>query len=224
MHHRLRADATRVLVHAARARGVARFVKESVTFTDRDGGDRWLDESVPLVDLPVWRSTLEGERLVAGLTADGGCGVVLRFGALYAPGARSTDEYRRLVRLHLSPVIGPRDAYVSSTHAHDAATAIHAALAAPPGVYNVVDDEPLTRRDYAAAVGRAFGAGRLWPMPTAPMRLLAGDAVRQMAASQRVGNRAFVAATGWRPRWGDARRGWAAIAAPGGPDVAVASR
>jgi hypothetical protein len=35
---------------------------------------------------------------------------------------------------------------------NDGGAAVAAALAAPAGVYNVVDDEPLTKRAYAAAL------------------------------------------------------------------------
>lgn len=206
---RLRVDATRNLLDAAAGHGITRFVKESITFPYRDGGDAWLDESAPLDPADGWRATLAGERLVGDFTAAGGAGVVLRFGALYARDARSTDEIRRLARWRLAPVPGRPESFVSTIRADDAATAIVAALTAPPATYNVVDDRPLRRRDYAAAVARAFGVGRLVAVPAAPMRWIGGDAARGLTASQRVSNRAFVAATGWRPRWVDAAAGWA---------------
>ena len=40
---------------------------------------------------------------------------------------------------------------------NDGGVAVAAALAAPAGVYNVVDDEPLTKRAYAAALAEAAG-------------------------------------------------------------------
>lgn len=221
-HHRLRVDATRAVVAAARAHGIPRVVKESVTFPYCDGGDRWLDESAPVDPSGAWRPTLEGEQLVTDFTAGGGTGVVLRLGQLYAADARSTEEWRALARWGLAPLPGRPDAFVSSTHADDAADALRAALTAPAGTYNVVDDRPLRRREYLAVVSRAFGRRTLRPVPTAPMRWVAGDAIRGMAASQRVCNRAFVAATGWRPHWTDATQGWAAIARTPGVTDAVA--
>jgi NAD dependent epimerase/dehydratase family enzyme len=47
-------------------------------------------------------------------------------------------------RHHVGLVLGPPDSYVSSIHLDDAAAAVSAALHAPAGTYNVVDDEPLT--------------------------------------------------------------------------------
>lgn len=213
VHNRLRVDATRALVDAARVHGITRVVKESITFPYADGGDAWLDEATPVDAFPTWVPTLTGERLVEELTAEGAAGVVLRFGALYSADARSTDEYRRLARWHLAPVTGRPDAYLSSIHADDAATAIVAAMGVAPGIYNVVDDRPLVRAEYVGAVARAFGAGRLRAVPVAAMRFVAGDAVRSMSASQRVANHAFCAATGWQPSRPDAVEGWSAIGA-----------
>lgn len=216
VHNRLRVDATRNLVDAARDHGVARLVKESVTFLYRDGGEGWIDESAAVDGAPVWRPTRAGERLVEDHSAAGGEGVVLRFGLLYAADARSTAEWRRLARWRIAPVPGPPDAFVSSIRADDAATAILAALTVAPGTYNVVDDRPLRRREHAAAVADAFGVPRLHAVPAPPLRWIGGDGARSLAASHRVSNRAFVTATGWRPRWPDAGAGWADLATPGG--------
>ncbi|HEY5988235.1 MAG TPA: hypothetical protein VIV12_17945 [Streptosporangiaceae bacterium] len=54
-------------------------------------------------------------------------------------------------RHHVGLILGPPGSYVSSIHVADAATAVAAALHAPAGTFNVVDDEPLTKREYTAA-------------------------------------------------------------------------
>jgi hypothetical protein len=48
--------------------------------------------------------------------------------------------------------------YLSSIHMADAASAVVAAIEVPAGVYNVADDQPLTRREYADALAVAAGA------------------------------------------------------------------
>lgn len=53
------------------------------------------------------------------------------------------------------------DLVVSSIHMVDAGSAVQAALHVPGGVYNIVDDEPLTKYDDATALGRAAGS-RCW--------------------------------------------------------------
>lgn len=46
---------------------------------------------------------------------------------------------------------------MSSIHMIDAGAAVVAALGVPGEVYNVVDDEPLAKRDFGAALAAAAG-------------------------------------------------------------------
>jgi len=210
---RLRVDATRHLIAAARVHGIERVVKESITFPYLDGGERWLDEDAPLDAADAWSATLAGEQLVAGFTADGAAGVVLRFGALYAADARATAEYRALARRRIAPMPGRADAFVSSIHADDAAAALVLALDVPAGTYNVVDDRPVRRREYADAFATAFATPPLHLVPGGMMRAVGGDGARGLTASQRVTNAAFRGVTGWMPVWADVTVGWPAVAA-----------
>jgi NAD dependent epimerase/dehydratase family enzyme len=102
---------------------------------------------------------------------------------------------------------------MSSIHTEDAATAVVAGLAAPGGIYNVVDDEPLTRREYVDAFAAAFGLEHLRLTPPGALRAVAGSAAKALTASQRVTNRHFKHTTGWAPAYPSAREGWAAIGA-----------
>ncbi len=95
-------------------------------------------------------------------------------------------------------------------HVDDAATAAVAALAAPSGVYDVVDDEPVTRRAYAAALASAAGRRRAVRVPGRLGRF-AGPQGRATARSQRVSNRRFREATGWSPRWRSVAEGFATL-------------
>jgi nucleoside-diphosphate-sugar epimerase len=212
MNNRLRTEATENLLDAARAHGIDTFVKESITFPYPDRGSDWIDETVPVTDTPSMRQTVAGERLVERFTAEGGRGVVLRFGSFLAPDAHHTDDYLRLARWRFAPCAGRRDAYTSSIHVDDAATAVVAALDAPAGVYNVVDDEPLTRRQAADAFAAAFGFGHLVVAPTWLFKLATRTDAPYVAASQRVVNHKFRDASGWTPRHRSAREGWAAVA------------
>jgi nucleoside-diphosphate-sugar epimerase len=212
-HNRLRTEATRHLVAASQAHRVDVFVKESVSFVYPDRGDAWIDESVPPLRVGLLAPTLDGEELVTGLGAAGARGVVLRFGLFYGPTSRSVDEGLRLARWRASTVAGRPGAYLSSIHSDDVAAAVVAALDAPGGVYNVVDDEPLTRREYLDAFARAFGLRRLRLTPAVVMRVAAGAAASALLASQRITNRRFRDATGWAPAHPEAREGWAAVAA-----------
>jgi nucleoside-diphosphate-sugar epimerase len=212
-HNRLRTEATRHLVDAAKAHGIGRMVKESITFIYADGGDAWLDESSPLTADPgLMAPTVDGENIALELHAEGGEVAVLRFGLFYGGHNRGTDEMLKLAKWRRSMVAGKADAYMSSIHADDVATAVVAALDAPTGVYNVSDDEPLTRRDALDAFSAAFGLKKLGPNPAWMMKLLAGKAAQSLIASQRVSNAKFRAATGWAPTYPSLREGWCAEA------------
>jgi nucleoside-diphosphate-sugar epimerase len=87
---------------------------------------------------------------------------------------------------------------------------IVAALNAPTGIYNVCDDEPLTRRDALDAFSTAFDLKKLRTNPAWLMKLLAGPAAASLIASQRVSNQKFKAATGWAPKYPSLREGWKA--------------
>jgi len=214
-HNRLRTEATRHLLAGARSHGIARFVKESITFTYPDSGDAWIDESVPPDEsVKPLRPTLEGERLVEEFTREGGEGVVLRFGLFYGgPGNRSIDEALKTAKLRSFPIAGRQSAYMSSIHVDDAASAAVAALTAPPGLYNVGDDAPLTRREYVDAFSAGFDLPKLHIAPQWLVRTVGGAGAKALYPSQRVANARFREATGWAPAVPNARVGWATIGA-----------
>lgn len=212
-HNRLRTTANDRLIDAALTTGATTFVKESVTFSYPDRGDAWIDETTrPDESIAMLRPTLEGERMVDRFTAEGGRGVVLRFGSFYGPTARMVDEALRLARWRMSILAGDPDGYVSSIHTDDVAGAAVAALDAPAGVYNVVEDEPATRREYLDAFSRAFGVRTLRPMPSWLLKLAGGSGAEAVIRSQRVSNKKLRDATGWAPRFPSVREGWPAVA------------
>ena len=157
--------------------GAARFVKESITFVYRDGGDAWLDEDGAAAPRPRAARAHDRGRATSrsSFAADGGTAAVLRFGLFYGgAGNRGTDDNLRLARWRRSQIAGDAGNYMSSIHCDDVATAVVAALGVPTGVYNVTDDEPLTRGDYLAAFGAAFGVKPPKPTPARLVKLLGG--------------------------------------------------
>ncbi|MDQ6855099.1 MAG: NAD(P)-dependent oxidoreductase [Actinomycetota bacterium] len=212
-HNRLRTTATEMLVDAALTTGATKFVKESVSFVYPDGGDAWIDETTPADEsVGMLQPTLEGERIIDRFTAGSGQGVVLRFGSFYGPTARAIDEALRLARWRLSMVGGEPQSYVSSIHTDDVAGAAVAALDAPAGIYNVVEDDPVTRREYLDAFSAAFGVRKLRPTPTWLVKLTSRAAAAAVIRSWRISNRKLRDATGWSPRYPSVREGWPAVA------------
>lgn len=206
-HDWLRDEGTAAVVAAAEQVGVRRVVRDSVAFLHADGGDRWIDEQWPLEPGRQLASAVAAERHVAAFAGEG---VVLRFSLLYGPEASHTRAAIDLARrLRVTPVLGPAEAYLSSLHTDDAASAVLAALSATPGTYDVGDDEPLTRADHVAAQASALGLRRLRRPPS----VLAPRSAESQLRSQRIDAGRFRAATGWGPRYSSAREGWAAVVA-----------
>ena len=208
---RIRSEASRNLVDGALAAGAARYVQESIAFLYRDGGERWLDESSPIDPVANLRSAPVAEANAARFSASGATGVILRFAAFYGPDSDATLDMIRLARRRIALGAGPH-AYVSSITTDDAAAAVVSSLAAPAGLYNVGDDDPVTRRDFFAALAGALGVG---PSRIAPAGLarLGGSKASVLVRSQRVSNGAFVEATGWKPVPRSVREGWPVVVA-----------
>ncbi|MEW1846202.1 NAD(P)-dependent oxidoreductase [Nonomuraea angiospora] len=212
-NNRVRTEGSAAVVDAALAAGVGRVVQESVSMVYRDQGARWIDEDAPVDHYPMTRGNFAAESSAHRFGREGGgAGVVLRFGWFYGPGAAHSEEMYAQARHHVGMVLGHPDGYVSSIHLTDAAEAVVAALGAPAGTYNVVDDEPLTKREYAHTLARA-AATRLWLSVPGRAAYLFGHRLTSLTRSLRVGNARFRAATGWAPRYPSAREGWPATAA-----------
>ena len=208
---RIRTAGSATVVDAALDAGVERVVQESVVMLYPDRGAAWIDEDVPVDRYPLAEGNLAAEASARRFTAAGGQGVVLRLGWFHGPGAAHSEQLLALARRHLATMIGPPGGYVSSIHVADAGTAVVAALRVPAGPWNVVDDEPLTKRGFADALGAAVGTTP-WLRPPGRAARLLGHRSTSLTRSLRVSNRWFRAATGWSPRYPSAREGLAATA------------
>ncbi|HEY9846384.1 MAG TPA: hypothetical protein V6D03_09315, partial [Candidatus Caenarcaniphilales bacterium] len=124
-------------------------------------------------------------------------------------GATHSEEFFALARRHVAIMIGPPNSYVSSIHVADGGAAVVAALTVPAGTYNVVDNEPLTKRDYADALSAAAGK-TAWLRVPGRAALLLGNRSTSLTRSLRVSNARFKQASGWTPMYLSAREGWIA--------------
>jgi nucleoside-diphosphate-sugar epimerase len=225
---RLRRDGSANLVDAALAAGVSRFIQESFAPAYEDGGERWIDEQWPLRPTAYNRTVLDAEASAARFTAAGREGVVLRFGGFYGPDA-FLREMIGVVRRGWAPLPGPAGAYWSSVSHDDAASAAIVALDVPAGTYNVVDDEPLTRREWADALADAAGVR---PPRLVPgwLTALGGGTLELLSRSQRITNEKLQRSSGWTPTLRTAREGLREAVrglggdAPGGATLTPARR
>jgi len=209
---RIRTEGSAAIVDAAIEAGVARVVQQSVSMLYRDRGNEWINEDSPTDDFPMARANHAAEASARRFTSAGGAGVVLRFGWFYGPGATHSEEFFALARRRVCVMMGPPDTYVSSIHVADGGAAVAAALTVPAGTYNVVDDEPLTKRAYADALAAAAQKKVCVRLP-GRLALLLGNRTTSLTRSLRVSNARFRAAAEWAPTYASAREGWMAVAA-----------
>lgn len=204
---RIRSIASKNLVDAAFAAGVTRFIQESFALIYPDRGSEWIGEDTPLQPVPYNRTILDAEREAGRFKDEGGAGVVLRFAGFYGPDSPALHDIIGLVRKGWAPVPGPEEAYFSSISHDGAASAVMAALSARAGTYNVVDDEPVTKREYFDLLAKALGV-RPPKIPPKWTRFLFGAPGEMLTRSIRMSNRKLRDETGWKPAYPSVREGW----------------
>ncbi len=209
---RIRTEGSAAIADAALEAGVPRVVQESVIVLYRDGGETWIDEHWPTDNYALVASCHAAEASARRFSDAGGVGVVLRFGSLYGPGAAHSEETLALARRGIGIMAGPSQAYQSSIYVEDAGAAVVAALNVSAGVYNVVDDEPLTKRGYADATATAIGR-RPWLRAPGRLAVLLGANSTALTRSLRVSNSKLRNASGWNPRFRSANEGLQEMAA-----------
>lgn len=196
---------------AALAARVPVVVQESVAMLYRPQGDAWIDETMPVDHYPNTAGNFAAEANAQRFTEAGRTGISLRFGLFYGQGAAHSEQMLAQAKWHIALMLGPADAYQSSIHVADGAEAVAAVLNAEAGTYNVVDDEPLTKREFADALAAAVHTTP-WLRPPGRAALLLGDRLTALTRSLRVSNKKLHTTTGWTPRYPGARRGLAASA------------
>ncbi len=82
-----------------------------------------------------------------------------------------------------------------------------AALSLASGAYNVVDDEPVSHREFFDTLAAALNV-RPPKLPPAWLTPLFGSLGQLMARSVRISNRKLRSASTWMPRYPSVREGW----------------
>ena len=160
---KLRLEGGGNLLRAARSCGVRRYMQQASGFFLKPGvgladeAEGLAVDASPRVAASA-RTYTELESRV--LNAEGVEGVALRYGFFYGPntwycpeGAAADQVRRREI-----PIIGQGKGIWSFIHVEDAALATVAAMTAPPGVYNIVDDDPSPVSLWLPAFARRVGA------------------------------------------------------------------
>lgn len=209
---RLRRTGSANLAAAALAGGVSRFIQESFAPIYEDAGDDWIDEDAPVRVARYNRTVLDAEGAAARLTREGGAGIVLRFAYFYGPDSDFSRDAVHYVRRGRAPAFGAPTGFISSVSHDDAAAAVVAALALPAGRYNVSDDQPVRKREFADALAAAL---KVAPPKFFPgwVAAIAGSLGETLARSQRISNARLRTMAGWHPRYPSVVEGWAAVVA-----------
>ncbi|HEV8218332.1 MAG TPA: NAD(P)-dependent oxidoreductase [Gemmatimonadaceae bacterium] len=204
---RIRTVGAANLAAAAKAGGADALIQESFAPIYEDGGDKWIDETWPVRPARYNKSTLEAERAATMFTRRGGRGVILRFAYFYGADGFATREMIEAVRKGVSPLVGAPDAYYSTVSHDDAAMAVLAALHAPSGIYNVSDDEPLTRQEWLESLAKTLGV-RPPRMIPGWVSALAGSKSDLLGRSQRLSTKKLQDVSAWRPTTPSIRDAW----------------
>jgi nucleoside-diphosphate-sugar epimerase len=200
---RLRSEASANLAAASNGR----LIQESITFPYGDHGDEWITEESSRVESKFLASVNAAEGNALALEG----GIVLRFAQFYSADSHHTIDQVRAARRGMAALPGKTDGYWTLLYVDDLATAVVAALDAPAGVYNVAEDEPMTRREGAAVLADALGKKKLRTGLAGIAGKVPSATVGVMAGSARVSNAKFKRVTGWAPQVPSQREGWPRI-------------
>lgn len=194
---RLRIHGSRVVAEAAAISGVRRIVQQSLSFVYADAGDDWIDEDGLVAVTRAAEPVLVAEDHMASFTRTGGEAVNLRLGLVTGDDPNTRWLLRR-AREGRRFSMGAAQSWVHVVHPEDAGTAVTAALAAPPGTYNV-GAEPVTRGEYADVFAAVAGGPPARHLPRWVVRI-GSDKLEMLTRSQRVSSQRFADRTGWYPR------------------------
>jgi nucleoside-diphosphate-sugar epimerase len=176
-----------------------------------DAGGAWVDEAAPLRGRRGGR--IEADRAWCVLGAR-----VLRLPGIYGPG-RSMLERVAEGKAHRVDVAGQ---VFSRVHRDDIVSGVRAAMAGPPGAYNLADDEPAAQNAVVEEACRLLGA------VAPPIRALDDAGLSPMARAFYAENRRVAAGRahrllGWRPAYPTYREGLRALMASASPATASAA-
>jgi nucleoside-diphosphate-sugar epimerase len=220
MTNRLRTEATDYLLAAGRAVGARRFVAQSFgAFRFARTGGPVQTEADPLDPNPpsalraVQAGYLYLEKAVT--TIEWGEGLALRYGGFYGPGTgislASDAVMAAAIRKRRLPIVGDGGGVWSHIHIEDAAAATVVAVErGEPGVYNIVDDEPVPVREWLPVVASALDAKPPRRVPRWLGRVAAGEMATVMMTEVRgASNAKAKRELGWQPRYASWRQGLA---------------
>lgn len=215
--NRLRTKGTDNLLAAAGAAGAKRFVAQSYAgwpYAPVGGPVKGEDDALDPNPPKHMRRSLEAIRYLENAVAGSGelHGAVLRYGSFYGPGtAIALDgDIVAMLRRRRFPIVGDGAGVWSFVHIDDAAIATALAIEGrTSGVYNIVDDEPVTVAEWLPELARAVGAKPPRRVPMWLGRLATGEVgLSLMTRTRGASNERAKRELGWQPRYPSWRQGF----------------
>ncbi|WP_117591427.1 NAD-dependent epimerase/dehydratase family protein [Haloprofundus halophilus] len=212
---RVRREGARALTTAAASVGATQYLQQSVVWVAANSRGDFFDESSPPQPTRLTQSAVDAEQIAmaASETAPFSASI-LRCGVFYAPDAVHTRQYaERLLRRRLPAIsrgpLGRGEVVIAPLHADDAASAfVAAAESEATGRWHVVDDEPVSTREFLETFAALLDAPRPIPLPAWVVRMTVGPAaVSQFTTSMPTTNDRFRESTGWDPTYPTYREG-----------------
>jgi nucleoside-diphosphate-sugar epimerase len=217
---RLRSEGTDILLAAANAAGVERFVAQSYAgwpYARTGGNVKREDDPLDPEPAKQTRRSLDAIRHLESAVTKAN-GIVLRYGGFYGPGTglEPSGEQLEAVRKRQFPLLGDARGIWSFVHIDDAAAATVAALEhGRPGIYNIVDDDPAPVAEWLPYLAEVAGAKPPRHLPLWLGRMVGGEhMVVLMDEARGASNEKARRELGWEPSHHSWRTGF--------PDVLAA--
>jgi nucleoside-diphosphate-sugar epimerase len=214
--NRLRVQGTDNLLAAGERAGVLRFVAQSFAgWPYARVGNEIKSEEDPLDSNPPtkFRDSIQAIRYLESsvLRRKHGGGIVLRYGAFYGPGTALSKggSLVEAIGKRKVPIIADGTGIWSFVHIDDVATATLAALAGEPGIYNVVDDEPVSVETWITFVARILKAKPPFHIPAWLARPIVGQhGIALMRDARGASNKKVRRELDWKPAHPTWRQGF----------------
>jgi nucleoside-diphosphate-sugar epimerase len=194
-YQRTNVRALETLVRTGLEAGIRRLVHVSSITVHGNDVRGWADESTPFREEPnpYSRSKVAGERLLEGMIREEGApATIVRPGWIFVPRDRASfARIARVIEKGRMTVVGGGENRLPLIYVRDAARGVLLASEAPQAEgrsYLLVNDQPVTQRDFMAAVATELDA----PIPTrrvpyglALQLAAAGEALARLAGTRR---------------------------------------
>lgn len=210
MNDRLRREGTHALTEAAGRIEAKLYIQQSIVWVARPVDQSFFNEDTQANPTAVYASSLDAENIAFEAGRRYGFRViVLRCGLFYSADSIHTKMFGETLRKKTVRIVGSGNAIWAIVHSDDAASAfVLAAESQRSGLWHIVDDQPVTVKDFFSEFARQLGAPPPKHAPVWLAKLLLGKETTEFfTTSTRTSNERFRKDFGWSPRFPDYRKG-----------------